>query len=252
MEDSFELRFGDEPFPKRVVVLEELPDADSFHDDFALDFLLDLVKVLIVLLEFLGGEEGGDEVQSLTVIDVILVGVDLPLVLFDAGDDALEHFLDVVDIIAELDVVHFFGVAIVDVPPDQQVEVLLLREQVQLGQHARELLDGDVRAPCSIEVLEGLFQQDPFRLDLPLDGCEQLVHPMLLLLAVHLRRLEHLSFGLVVDELLVDLLTEVRVLDQPVLTTVPLDDLLDVLGREEEVYHRKCRTELILCHPAFP
>ena len=75
MQYAFELSFSDKPLPERVIVLEELSDPYSLHDDFTLDFFFDLVEVLIIFLKLFRGEQCGDQVKPFPIVHVVLVRV---------------------------------------------------------------------------------------------------------------------------------------------------------------------------------
>ena len=175
MQDSGKLGLGDGAFAKPIIILEELSDSDSLHDDLCLDLFDDIIESLVVMLELLGSVERVHQIELSNIFDkvVLLFGFG---VLPHSNYHILQHLLDVVHVFAEPNVVDFLRVPIVHVLPSQQVKLVSRHwHQVQLRQHSRELLSGDVRTSRPVEVLKRLFQHYSSSPDLMLDLQQQLV-----------------------------------------------------------------------------
>lgn len=76
-------------------------------------------------IEFLSRVKRAHQLEILRVINNIFLRVENLLVWLDALNDCLEHFGDIVDIIAEFHVVHFLRISVINVSTDQQVQVSL-------------------------------------------------------------------------------------------------------------------------------
>jgi len=191
-ENGFELGAGHAALPQLVKVAEELFNTDALHDYDGLQAVLNVARVVrdvdVVLHEAivddinaLSGllEEGGDLLGAdANLLELLWHGA-LGLVLG-------EHVFGAVNILAEVVVIDFFGIATVAVTASDEVEqVLAGRHNVQSLAHAKELLRGDVLRLGAIEVHEAGLKQDAVRHDVSVQVRHHLDHLVFLFVCEH-------------------------------------------------------------------
>ena len=95
-----------------------------------------------------------------------------------------EHVLGPVNILAEVEVVDFLGVATVTVTASNQIEQLVTgRHYVEVFHDSEELLGSDVLTLGTVEVLEAGLEQDTVGHDMCVEGSHHLEHALFLLFA---------------------------------------------------------------------
>jgi len=93
-----------------------------------------------------------------------------------------EHILGPVNILAEVEVVDFLGVATVAVTASNQIEHLVAgRHDVEVFHDTEELLGSDVLTLGAVEVLEARLEQDTVGHDMCVEGSHHLEHTLCLL-----------------------------------------------------------------------
>lgn len=117
-----------------------------------------------------------------------------------------EHVLGPIDIVAEADIIYFFHISFVEVLARYQLgEGRTVREQVQLLEHAEELILSDVRAPGPVEVLERRFKHNSVSNDVESDFLQSSHKRVLLCL-----REDGVGLGILNDAALIRTLLEHR------------------------------------------
>ena len=125
--------------------------------------------------------------------------------------------LDVLDIFNEPQVLDLFWVDTPAVFSAKQIAHLFILDEIKSIQHPCELVLGDERTFSSIEILQLVLYEDPFAGNHPFYITQELVENFLFRFIDSLGDLQAIKVSLcqiIVSELLVDVLDEVRIPDQ--------------------------------------
>ena len=166
-ENRLELVSGDATLAQLIKIAEELFDSDALHHNSGLQAVLN-IRWVVRNVHMGLAETVVDNVKALGVFleeGALLLGanadLDESLSRGDLRNVGGEHVLGAVDVLDEVVIVDFLGVAAVAVTANDQVEFFVARRHdVQVLHNAKELLGGDVLGLGSVKVLEAGLKED--------------------------------------------------------------------------------------------
>lgn len=257
-----ELSLSDESAPEFIKISEEFTDSNSLLFAGLSELGQDIFDVVWHVLDDIDSGDSG-----------LGLGVVVERVVVSSSNS--EQLLRGVNVVAEVEVIHFIGITFVHVGLEEGVEHILRGRHSKLSERSQELVLGDVLILCDIEVLEHWLQVN----SLDLDSGPVLLHDVaddLLLLRSHVQVLPsgrhgvldrdrcHLGKRGLLDtvggEGAVDVVAEVGVIEEGIRAVhgawVEFGLVLESQGIEFfsgqiEVEHGQDGLELLLGHSAF-